>query len=169
MRPSPTTSALVPCSSISKRCKIRHRQNIQSGQILRRWAISQTADVPAAPPDHAPKRRLCRRQNKLRIDAMNAEEDPEIIMSDLCADVEVDGHFLTVDIYKSDIILVGFWKSSMSSARLPSSMTRSWLMALHGSSLKRPCMKKASLHSSPKKKNASFSTDLRKAYQPYDI
>ena len=34
---------------------------------------------------------------------MNAEEEPEIIMSDLCADVEVDGHFLTVDIYKSDI------------------------------------------------------------------
>ena len=33
---------------------------------------------------------------------MNAEEEPEIIMSDLCADVEVDGHFLTVDIYKSD-------------------------------------------------------------------
>lgn len=34
---------------------------------------------------------------------MNDEEDPEIIMSDLCAEVEVDGHFLTVDIYKSDI------------------------------------------------------------------
>ncbi len=33
---------------------------------------------------------------------MNAEEDPEI-MSDPCADVEIDGHFLTVDIYKSDI------------------------------------------------------------------
>ncbi|MDA8587259.1 hypothetical protein N9L47_13530, partial [Rhodobacteraceae bacterium] len=76
---------------------------IQFGQILRRWAISQTADAPAAPPDHAPKSRLCRRQNKLRIDPMNAEEDPEIIMSDLCADVEVEGHFLTIDIYKSDI------------------------------------------------------------------
>ena len=34
---------------------------------------------------------------------MNAEEEPEIIMSDLCADVEIDGHFLTVDIYKRDI------------------------------------------------------------------
>lgn len=34
---------------------------------------------------------------------MDAEEEPEIIMSDLCADVEIDGHFLTVDIYKSDV------------------------------------------------------------------
>ncbi|KZY36537.1 hypothetical protein A3731_40900 [Roseovarius sp. HI0049] len=34
---------------------------------------------------------------------MDAEEDPEIIMSDLCADVEVDGCFLTVEIYKADI------------------------------------------------------------------
>jgi len=35
--------------------------------------------------------------------AQNAEEEPEIAMSDLCADVEVDGHFLAVDIYKSDV------------------------------------------------------------------
>ena len=34
---------------------------------------------------------------------MDAEEEPEIIMSDLCADVEIDGHFLTVGIYKSDV------------------------------------------------------------------
>jgi len=31
------------------------------------------------------------------------EEELEIIMFDLCADVEIDGHFLTVDIYKSDV------------------------------------------------------------------
>ena len=61
------------------------------------------ANAPADLPAHVPKRRLCKRQNKLRIDAMNAEEEPEIIMSDLCADVEIDGHFLKVDIYKSDI------------------------------------------------------------------
>lgn len=34
---------------------------------------------------------------------MNAEEDPKTIMSDRCAEVEVDSHFLKVDIYKSDI------------------------------------------------------------------
>lgn len=34
---------------------------------------------------------------------MDADDDVEVIMSDLCADVEVDGHFLTVEIYKTDI------------------------------------------------------------------
>lgn len=31
------------------------------------------------------------------------EDDPEIIMSELCTEVEVDGHFLTVEIYRSEI------------------------------------------------------------------
>ena len=34
---------------------------------------------------------------------MNADDDVEVIFSDLCADVEIDGHFLTVEIYKTDI------------------------------------------------------------------
>ena len=34
---------------------------------------------------------------------MDADDDVEVIMSDLCGDVEVDGHFLTVEIYKTDI------------------------------------------------------------------
>lgn len=32
---------------------------------------------------------------------MTADDDVEIIFSDLCADVEIDGHFLTVEIYKT--------------------------------------------------------------------
>ncbi|EDQ03243.1 hypothetical protein DSM14862_03610 (plasmid) [Sulfitobacter indolifex] len=34
---------------------------------------------------------------------MNADDDVEVIFSDLCADVEIDGHILTVEIYKTDI------------------------------------------------------------------
>ena len=34
---------------------------------------------------------------------MNTDDDIEVIFSDLCADVEIDGHFLTVEIYKTDI------------------------------------------------------------------
>lgn len=34
---------------------------------------------------------------------MNADDDVEVIFSELCADVEIDGHFLAVEIYKTDI------------------------------------------------------------------
>ncbi|WP_187428110.1 hypothetical protein ROLI_002350 [Roseobacter fucihabitans] len=34
---------------------------------------------------------------------MNADDDVEVIFPDLCADVENHGHFLTVEIYKTDI------------------------------------------------------------------
>jgi hypothetical protein len=34
---------------------------------------------------------------------MNTDDDAEVIFSDLCANVEIDGHFLTVEIYKTDI------------------------------------------------------------------
>ncbi|MEP2982690.1 MAG: hypothetical protein ABJN39_08010 [Sulfitobacter sp.] len=32
---------------------------------------------------------------------MNADDNVELIFSDLCADVEIDGHVLTVEIYKT--------------------------------------------------------------------
>jgi hypothetical protein len=34
---------------------------------------------------------------------MNTNDDVEVIFSELCADVEIDGHLLTVEIYKTDI------------------------------------------------------------------
>ena len=31
------------------------------------------------------------------------DDDVEVIFSNLCADVEIDGHLLTVEIYKTDV------------------------------------------------------------------